>query len=64
MLENKKIYILINTVNPKSSVERCIEIFVFLFEKKIKLAMPISVIPINKPQNDGGKWLNTSEEKE
>ena len=55
MLENKKIYILINTVNPKSSVERCIEIFVFLFEKKIKLAMPISVIPINKPQNDGGK---------
>jgi len=53
-LGNKKIYMPIDTVNPKSA-ERYTDIFVFLFEKKIELAMPIFLIPINKPQNDGEK---------
>ena len=63
MLENKKIYMPIDTVNPKSA-KRYMDIFAFLFEKKIELAMPISFIPINKPQNDGEKWSNMSEEKQ
>ena len=33
MFENKKIYMLVDTVNPKSA-ERYTDIFVFLFEKK------------------------------
>ena len=45
---------LIDAVNPKSA-ERYTDIFVLLFVKKIELAMPISLIPINKPQNDREK---------
>ncbi len=55
-MEKQNIYMLIDTVNPKSA-ERYTDIFVFLFDKKIELAIPISLIPINKPQKEGKKLI-------